>query len=179
MTKLPNIAWYFLTGMVIVYLLIFLLSPVVFGGLAQLFLKLSIELIPALVALYALIFFINLLLGPRKITRHLGKGSGLRGLLIATTAGIISTGPIYAWYPLLANLREKGMTDNLITIFLYNRAVIIPLLPMTIYYFGLEFTITLTALMIAFSVLNGWLVGSIIGNETNDLEKCNMKEIEK
>ena len=167
MMKYSNGAWYFLAGMVIVYLFIFLLSPADFIGIAQLLLTLLEKLIPALASVYALVFFINLFLKPKKIARHLGKESGVKGLLIATTAGILSAGPIYAWYPLLADLREKGMTSKLTTVFLYNRAVKIPLLPMTIYYFGLRFTITLTVLMIAFSVLNGWLVENIVGSETN------------
>ena len=37
-------------------------------------------------------------------------------------AGIISTGPIYAWYPLLKDFKEKRAGGSVIAI-LYNRAV--------------------------------------------------------
>jgi hypothetical protein len=45
-------------------------------------------------------------------------------------------GPIYAWYPLLKELREKGAANSLIAIFLGNRAVKPFLLPIMISYFG-------------------------------------------
>ena len=61
----------------------------------------------------------------------------------------------------LADLRKLGMSNKLIAIFLYNRAIKIPLLIMLVYYFGLSFTITVTILIILFSVINGWLVEAI------------------
>jgi len=63
------------------------------------------------------------------------------------------------WYPLLADLKEKGMKNSLIATFLYNRAIKIPLIPITIYYFGIKLTIILTIYMIIFSIINGILVG--------------------
>jgi hypothetical protein len=58
-------------------------------------------------------------------------------------------------------------------------AVKIPLLPMMIYYFGLVFTITLSALIVVFSVLNGRVVEYLVGSEMNTPEERNIEEIEK
>lgn len=164
--KNSYLSWYFLSAVVLIYLLFFFIKPGLFHQATLLFLKLFKKMLPALVGVFLLIFLINLYLKPKKIVRHLGKESGFKGILLATSAGIISTGPIYVWYPLLADLREKGMINSLITIFLYNRAVKIPLLPMMIYYFGINFTITLTVLMILFGVINGWAVEKITGGKT-------------
>jgi len=71
-------------------------------------------------------------------------------------------GSDYMWYPLLTDLREKGMNDAFITTFLYNRAVKIQLLPFLMHYFGLTFTIVVTAYMIIFSVINGILVDKLM-----------------
>jgi len=49
---------------------------------------------------------------------------------------VISMGPIYAWYPLLKELRGKGATNSFIAVFLGNRAVKPFLLPIMISYFG-------------------------------------------
>jgi uncharacterized membrane protein YraQ (UPF0718 family) len=62
------------------------------------------------------------------------------------------------WYPLLSDLKEKGMKDSLIAAFLYNRAIKIPLLPMMIYYFGWPFALILSIYQVLFSVVNGILV---------------------
>ena len=157
-----NLAWWFLGFTLLIYLICFFLAPGIFHPAGKIFLRLLIKIIPALVLVFLTMFLINLLMKPQKIARHLGEDSGAKGILISIAAGILSTGPIYLWYPLLKDLQEKGMTGMLTTIFLYNRAVKIPLLPMMIYYFGLHFTIVLTTLMIAFSVLNGWIVNILV-----------------
>ena len=56
---------------------------------------------------FMLMVFMSLFLKPAHIVRFLGKGSGSRGIIFSAAAGIISMGPIYAWYPLLKELRES------------------------------------------------------------------------
>lgn len=126
------------------------------------FLNLVISIVPILVIVFLLMFLSNLFLNSKRITKTLGHESGIRGYFFSILFGIVSTGPIYMWYPLLSDLREKGVKNSLIVIFLYNRAVKIPLLPMMIYYFGLAFVIILTILMIGFSVINGILVERLL-----------------
>ncbi len=118
---------------------------------------------PVILLVFGLIFISNIILTPKRIVRYMGKGSGLRGWLIAMGGGILSSGPIYMWYPLLADLREKGMKPSLIAAFLYNRAVKIPLMPLMIYYFGWPFTIILSLYMFVFSIINGIIVGKLTG----------------
>jgi len=108
-------------------------------------------------------FLTNQFFEARNIVRILGKGSGLRGWLLAISGGIISSGPIYMWYPLLGDLKEKGMKNSFIAAFLYNRAIKIPLIPMMVYYFGWSFTITLSIYMLLFSIVNGLLVEKLTG----------------
>jgi uncharacterized membrane protein YraQ (UPF0718 family) len=161
-SKKINQAWWFLGIISVFYLGLLIFSPDLFKQSFRFFFKLLIKLIPVLLGVYLITFFINWLLKPRKVIRYLGYKSGFKGIIIAITGGIISTGPIYVWFSLLADLRNMGMTNFLITIFLYNRAIKIPLLPLIIYYFGLQFTITLTVLLIIFSILNGWLVDKLL-----------------
>jgi len=125
------------------------------------------KILPILVFVFILIFLFNLLLKPKTITQYIGRQSGLKGWLLAIGGGIISMGAIYMWYPLLADLKEKGMSDALIAAFLYNRAIKLQLLPFLICYFGWAFTIVLTIYMIIFSVINGLLVEKF----TNNLQK--------
>jgi len=108
---------------------------------------------------FVLIFFINLFLNPAKVAKYLGKTSGIKGAALSAAAGIISAGPIYAWYPLLKDLKEKGAADSSVAIFLYNRSVKPFLLPIMIAYFGLLFVIILTVLTIAASFLIGYFIG--------------------
>ena len=81
--------------------------------------------------------------------------------LLAICTGILSHGPIYAWYPLLRDLRDQGMKSSLIAVFLYNRAIKIPLLPLIIYYFAIPFVAILTGYMIIASIVQAQIVQMI------------------
>ncbi len=91
------------------------------------------------------------------LKKHLGSRSGAKGLLIAVLAGTFSHGPAYAWYPFLADLKAKGVSNGKIAAFLYARAVKIPLLAAMAFYFGLPFTIIFSALILAASFFLGKL----------------------
>jgi len=66
--------------------------------------------------------------------------------------------PVYTWYALLRELREKGMRASLAAVFLYSRAVKLPLLPLMIHYFGTAYTLVLCLYLIGFSLVTGVLI---------------------
>jgi len=91
--------------------------------------KLFLIILMPLSLVFILMVILNLFLKPTHIAQCLGKGTGIKGIILSATAGIISMGPIYAWYPMLKTLREKGVDNSLIAVFLGNRAVKPFLLP--------------------------------------------------
>ncbi|MFW5865862.1 MAG: permease [Nanoarchaeota archaeon] len=101
----------------------------------------------------------------KRIGSLLGSSSGMKGKLISIIGGIISTGAIYMWYPLLADLKHKGASHENIAIFLYNRAVKLPLLPLMIGYFGIVFSITLLITIIIFSLIQGNIIRAIFNRQ--------------
>ncbi len=103
----------------------------------------------------------NYFTDPRTVSKYVGKGSGIKGWLLAVFAGMLSHGPIYAWYPLLRDLRNQGMKSGLIAVFLYNRAIKIPLLPLMVYYFRIPFVVILTSYMIVASIIQGQIIQKI------------------
>ena len=119
-------------------------------------------LVVPLCLVFAVMVVFNLVLKPAQIVRLLGGGSGLKGRLLAVGAGIISMGPIYAWYPLLKDLKEKGAASSLLAVFLYNRAVKPFLLPVMIAYFGWLFVVVLTGLTVLASLAVGHVVGVFV-----------------
>jgi uncharacterized membrane protein YraQ (UPF0718 family) len=129
------------------------------------FLKILGDVAPALAVVFLMMFFANLLVKPEIIVRHLGEEAGFRKWLVAVFGGIISSGPIYLWYPLLADLKEKGMSNSLMAAFLYSRAVKIPLMPLMAYYFGWAFVVVFSFYLVVSSIIAGWLVGEIAGEE--------------
>jgi len=67
-------------------------------------------------------------------------------------------GPIYAWYPFLASLKEKGAVDFYLANFLSSRAVKPALLPLMITYFGWQYSLVFAL----FGVLSALLVATVV-----------------
>ena len=111
---------------------------------------------------FLLMIGLNILLKPPDVAKLLGKGTALTRNLLSVTAGIISAGPIYAWYPILKDLREKGVENSLIAVFLVSRAVKPFLLPMMILFFGWTYVLSLTFLTVAGSICVGFAVGTFL-----------------
>jgi uncharacterized membrane protein YraQ (UPF0718 family) len=108
---------------------------------------------------FLLMVGLNLFLKPPQFTKPLKKGAKIRQTLLAALAGILSAGPIYAWYPMLKDLREKGADHSLIAVFLVNRAVKPFLLPVMVSFFGWAYVLILTILTVAGSLCIGSIVG--------------------
>ncbi len=151
--------WIFLAAVLSLYLILAFFNFALIKDSVLFFLELLLKILPVFLTVFFLMFLMKMFIGPKKMIKYLGEGTGLKGWLIAIGGGIISSGPIYMWYPLLADMQAEGMKKSLIAAFIYNRAVKLPLLPLMVYYFGLPFTITLTFYMIVFSVISGILVG--------------------
>ena len=49
-------------------------------------------MMPVLMLVFGGIFFLNLFIEPKNISKHLGKGAGVKGWMIAIFGGILSTG---------------------------------------------------------------------------------------
>jgi len=128
----------------------------------QAFVDLLGKVVPIMFLVFVMMFVVDLVVEPGTVKKWLGKGSGSVGWGVAVLGGVLSTGPIYVWYPLLEDLRKKGVNDSLVVAFLYARAVKIPMAPMMIYYFGWTFTAVLYVYIIVFSVVNGVLVERLL-----------------
>lgn len=103
----------------------------------------------------------NYFITPKLVTKYF-KESGIKKWIFVTVGGILSTGPIYMWYPLLAELKEKGVTYGSIATFLYSRAIKIPLFPVIIFYFGFKYVVILTVIMISVSIIQGLIINKIV-----------------
>lgn len=148
----------FPAAILIVYVVLFIIMPdktlLAIKNSGNILLNMLIPLILVLVFMLLL----NIFLKPARVAKLLGKGSGVKGILLSAATGIISTGPIYVWYPLLKDLRERGAGGSSIAIFLYNRAVKPFLLPVMVAYFGWLYVVILTLLTVIASVAVGYSV---------------------
>lgn len=119
--------------------------------------QILLKVLPIFAVVIICTALLNYFLQPKQIVQHLGEKSGAKGWLIALFAGIISHGPMYAWYPLIKDLRSQGLRDGLTVVFFYARAIKLPLLPLMLDYFGTGFTVVLTVYILVGALLQGWI----------------------
>jgi len=110
---------------------------------------------------FVLMILVNLFFRSSQVTRLLGEKAGFRGVMLSAAAGIISMGPIYAWYPLLKEVKQRGAGNTAIAVFLGNRAVKPFLLPIMISYFGWIYVLLLTFFIFIASVVIGYALDAI------------------
>ncbi|OOZ42991.1 hypothetical protein BOW37_12490 [Solemya velum gill symbiont] len=158
--------WLFLGLVLAGYGLFYLVKPDEISQALTFFTHVMRQVLPVLGIVFLLLFISNLLLKPKWIKRYLGKESGTKGWGMAVLGGILSIGPVYVWYEVLAELKTKGMRTALVATFLYSRAVKLPLLPLMIYYFGLTYTLVLCLYLVVFSVINGILIERLMPSKT-------------
>ncbi len=152
----------FLVFLVALYLVLYMALPektlAAMKAAGDIALKLVIPL--CLVAVVMTLF--NVWLKPGHITRVMERCSGCRAGLYAMGAGVISMGPVYAWYPLLRNLRDKGIGNGLIAIFIGGRAIKPVYIPLMVSIFGWPYVFFLTLFTFAGAMIAGYLVGLLV-----------------
>jgi uncharacterized membrane protein YraQ (UPF0718 family) len=157
--------WLFLLLVLAVYGLIAVIDAETAGLALGFFNKTMRQVLPVLALVFLLLLLADSLFKPEWIKRNLGREAGSKAWLIAAVGGVLATGPIYAWYALLRELRGKGMRTSLAAVFLYSRAVKLPLLPLMIHYFGAAYTVVLCLYLFGFSILNGLLMVKLVDRE--------------
>ncbi len=153
---------YFLVVVMLAYLIILIMNKSLFIESLRFFLSLLWKIALVFIGIFVLMVIIEHFVKTERIIKYFGKDAGIKGWLFAIVAGIISTGPMYLWYPLLQNMQKNKASNKFIAVFLYNRSVKVPLLPLMIYYFGLAYTIILAAMMIAASIVQGLIVDRLM-----------------
>ena len=152
----------FLSIMVLIYILGFFINPDFFAIAAINTIRMFADILPIMSVVFIVLWVINYLVGRGRLKQVLSATKGVKGWIMVIVSGILISGPPYILYPLLKELKANGMSNAHLAVFLYNRNVKIPFIPVSIYYFGLWYTVILSALLIFFSIINGYLVGRLV-----------------
>jgi len=158
--QLPG-SWYFLIAIILIYIFVLIFNQEIYLKSLDFFNKIIYKIIPIFILVFVLMSLSNYFITPKFVMKHL-REKGIKKWFYVIVGGIISSGPIYMWYPLLADLKHKGLSYGLIVCFLYNRAIKIPLIPLAIIYFSWQYILILTSVMIFMSVIQGILINKIM-----------------
>ncbi len=136
-----------------------------------LFLK---QMILALPVMFILVGLFDVWVSKEKVQKHIGKASGIKGILLVMSLAFLQAGPLYAAFPVAYILWKKGTSPT--NIFIYLGAVSIAKIPMLTFeigFLGIQFS----AMRILISIPIFIIVGIIMGNyfERNGLEVKDVK----
>ena len=162
-------SYIFLMVVILLYFFIFIFNNSLFQNSSFFFIDIIKKIIPVFIFIYILMVLSNYFINKELIIKHFNT-SGIKKWIFIVLGGVLSTGPIYIWYPLLKELKNKGLNDGFIACFLYNRGVKIPIIPIAIYYFDIKYIIILTVLMMIFSIFQGMIINIIIPRKIDTIE---------
>ncbi len=154
-------SWYFLISVLFAYVILFFFSGSLFYSSLSFFKNILVKIIPIFFFVFSLMILTNYFITPKFVLKHT-REKGVKKWFFIIIGGILSTGPIYMWYPLLADLKQKGLSDGLIACFLYNRAIKLPLVPLIVLYFGWSYVFILLFVMVLVSIFQGIFVDKLI-----------------
>ena len=151
--------WKFLVGIVLIYIILFFTSNELFVNSSAFFLDIFLKMLPALLLVFIFMFIVNLFVKKDLIQKLFNH---VHGWLFAIIGGILSIGPVYAWYPLLEDMKKKGVSHGMIACFIYSKAIKIPLIPVMIFYFGTKYVLIFSIVIIFFAIIQGMIMNKIM-----------------
>ncbi len=153
-------SWYYLLLTLVAYSVLFIFDKSLFWQGIAFFGEIVLRVAPLFVLVFVLMTFTNYFFNQKRAIKYL-TGKGSKKWLLAVVGGILSSGPIYMWYPLLKDLKEKGLTNGVAACFLYNRSIKPAILPVAVLYFGWTYVVILTLAMIMASLIQGYLINQL------------------
>lgn len=165
MPRKPKNSTLFLLTTILLYGVLFFFNRDLALATAGNFWSMLLKIVPLLLVIYPVMIVVNMIFSGERTAKYLGGSSGMKSWIYASVGGILVSGPPYILYPMLGELKKKGMSNSLLAVFLFNRNVKIPFIPALVYYFGSEYTIVLSLYIIIFSIFNGILVGKLSGSQ--------------
>ncbi len=133
-----------------------------------------IEMLSVIPPIFILLGLLDVWVDRATMIKYTGKGSGLKGILIAFLLGSAAAGPLYAAFPVAGVMLKKG--SSLFNVFIFIGAWSTTKIPMlTFEAANLGFAFTLTRL--AFSIIGIIIIAAITQKGLNDEQQKEIYEI--
>ncbi|MGM0376245.1 MAG: hypothetical protein ACQEQ0_05690, partial [Bacteroidota bacterium] len=130
------------------------------------------EMLTILPCMFILIGLFDVWVPREKIEKHIGSGSGLKGIILMILLAVTQVGPLYAAFPVAHLLWKKGC--SLRNIFVYVgmfSAAKIPMLTFEIGFMGLKFSLLRLILTIPVFVLIAIFLEKRLRNTSYEITK--------
>lgn len=97
-----------------------------------------------------------------RVSRHLGRESGWKGLAYGTLLGVIYHGPQVSIFPFLKAMLDKGAKLSVIVAVVSAFAIKLPMIPLEMALLGLKFTVVHNLLLLATAPLLGVVMAKLL-----------------
>jgi len=129
------------------------------GGL-RIALRTTLQVLPILVCAFIVSGMVQALVSREALSRWIGAGSGMRGILIGALAGALTPGGPYVGLPVAAGLLASGASVGTVVAYVVGRSVwAVSVLPMEVGMLGWKLTLIRVASTLVVPPLAG-----VIGN---------------
>ncbi len=168
--KLKDKYWFnylFLFWIIILYIFIWLFDFCYIIKSLLYFLNIFIkQILPLLIVVYIFIFIFNIIIKNDYIKNKIEKSNTVTKYIVVILLWIISTWPVYMWFPMLKKLHEHWINYEHIASFIYARAIKIPFLAAMFFYFWVKYTIIFNWVILFLAILI-WLIINLLSNFIN------------
>ena len=127
------------------------------------------EMIFALPVMFILVGLFDVWVSKEKVQKHIGKSSGVKGIIYVVLFAFIQAGPLYGVFPVTYLMWKKGSSATNIFIFLATTSTArIPMLAFEIGFLGIEFSLLRIAITLPIFIVVGIIMGKYF--ESRNLE---------
>ncbi len=155
MKKITKEALIYIIVAVTIWAIVAIVSPskgVLVGKVAYNAFTKAIEII---IAVLIIIGLIQVWIPTQTLSKFLGKESGWKGLILASTIPLFIGGSAFVIFPLLKTILDKGASIAFVMAFITAWAGKAPLLPLETEFLGWKFALLRFSLIIPFAILIG------------------------
>ena len=130
--------------------------------------------------IFILLGLIDVWVSRESMTRFIGEGSGIRGIIIAIIMGSVAAGPLYAAFPIAAMLMKKGakLTNILIFIGAWSTTKI-PMLLFEVSALGARFALLRLAISIPGIIIIAYAIYFLTSNKDKAVIQKKMQKMSK
>lgn len=122
-----------------------------------------VELLPTLITVFIFVGLFQVWVSDEFVIKHLGEGSGVKGLALGAGLGTVIHGPLVGVFPLLRSLLAKGARTGVVVAVVSTWAIKLPMIPLEIRLFGWRFAGLREGLLFASAFMMAPIMELVVG----------------
>jgi uncharacterized membrane protein YraQ (UPF0718 family) len=124
-----------------------------------------VELLPTLITVFVFVGLFQVWVSDEFVVKHLGEGSGAKGLALGAALGTVIHGPLIGVFPLLKSLLAKGARVGVVVAIVSTWAIKLPMIPLEVRLFGWRFAALREGLLLASAFVMAAVMELALGDQ--------------